>query len=73
MSIGPVLLQARESVGVIQLDLAQRIGVKQPTLSRMESGKITPNLKSIGRYVHALGGTAEIVIRVGDATWRAQI
>jgi transcriptional regulator with XRE-family HTH domain len=53
------LQQARESVGMTQEQVAERLGVTQATLSRMEH---RPDVKisNIRRYIEALGGTLQV-------------
>lgn len=53
------LQQAREQVGVTQEELAARLHMSQPALSRFER---RPNVTVIvlRRYVEALGGTLEV-------------
>lgn len=53
------LQQAREQVGVTQEELAARLHMSQPALSRFER---RPNVTVVvlRRYVEALGGTLEV-------------
>ncbi len=53
------LQQAREQVGVTQEELAERLHMSQPALSRFER---RPNITMsvLQRYVEALGGTLEV-------------
>jgi len=43
---GPVIRERRERLGILQADLAQRIGVSASYLCRIESGVETPGLTS---------------------------
>ena len=53
------LQQAREQVGVTQEELAERLHMSQPALSRFERRpNITMNV--LQRYVEALGGKLEV-------------
>lgn len=57
----------REEQGITQVELAQRMPVKQPTVSELESGEIDrAGLSTIKAYVDALGGSVELVADFGD-------
>lgn len=43
---GPVIRELRERAGILQADMAERIGVSASYLSRIESGVETPGLTS---------------------------
>ena len=45
---------ARRAKGMTQKQLADAIGVDQPTISRWESGRISPNKNSLSRIKEAL-------------------
>ena len=53
------LLSARKAAGLTQADVAQRMGVSQPVLARMESSltsqKHSPSLSTLRRYAQACG------------------
>jgi len=53
------LLEARQEAGLTQADIAQRMGVSQPVLARIESSlgsrKHTPSLNTLKRYAVACG------------------
>ena len=53
------LLEARLAAGLTQAELAQRMGVSQPVLARIESSlgsrKHTPSLNTLKRYAEACG------------------
>jgi len=44
MDLGTVLRQARERLGLRQIDLARRLRVKQSSISQWESGKHVPDV-----------------------------
>lgn len=54
--IGSQLQQARLERGKSQSEVAELTGMKQAYISRMESGKISPNVTTIGKYLEAIGG-----------------
>jgi DNA-binding XRE family transcriptional regulator len=58
------LLQARQRAGLSQEQVAQRMGVKQSALARVESSlgsrKHAPSLSTLRKYAQALGCRLEI-------------
>ena len=48
--------------GLSQQQLAEMVGTKQPSIARLESGKVEPRLGFLRRVVEALGGRLEIRI-----------
>src|SRR5262245_34448039 len=64
MRIEQDLVALREARGVSQTQLAKTLGVSQPAVAKLESGK-TKNieLRTLVRAVSALGGTVEIKIK----------
>ncbi len=53
--IGVVLRQARESAGLTQEELAQRLGTKKTAVSRIENHAEDIKLSTLERYASALG------------------
>lgn len=53
------LQQAREAVGLTQEEVAERMGITQATLSRLEH-RPDVKLSNIRRYIEALGGQLEV-------------
>ena len=60
MSFGNNLLAWRRHRGVTQLELAEKIGVPRPYLSRLEMDKVDPSLSLIRRLSAGLG------LRIGE-------
>jgi len=56
------LIKARQEKNISQRELEQLSGVKQPIISRMESGETSPQLDTILRVLAPLGKT----LYVGD-------
>lgn len=56
------LIKARNEKNISQRELEQLSGVKQPIISRMESGETSPQLDTILRVLAPLGKT----LYVGD-------
>lgn len=57
-----LLSELRQAVGPTQKELAERLGVAQPTLSRLEK-QSDMQITTLQRLVEALGGELEIVAR----------
>lgn len=58
MTVDPIvdqLWEARIVAGLTQMELADKAGVSQPSISRIESGKIQPTLKLVRQLAEALG------------------
>lgn len=55
-----MLNQLREELSMSQSELAEAMGVKQPTIAKMEQPDNDPRLSTLKRYVTALGGELSI-------------
>ena len=55
------LVEARESMGLSQRDLAAMTGIKQPAIARFESLRSTPRLDTLLKVLIPLGYTLSIV------------
>ena len=55
------MIEARETKGLSQRELAELSGVKQPAIARMESMKSTPQIDTLLKILVPLGYTLEIV------------
>ena len=55
------MIEARESKGLSQRELAEISGVKQPAIARLEGMKATPQIDTLFKLLHPLGYTIEIV------------
>lgn len=56
------MIKARRELNITQKQLEELSGVKQPIISRMENGSVTPNLETIIKVLLPLGKT----IYIGD-------
>lgn len=60
------MLRARNKVGLSQAQIAERMGTKSPSITRLESsltsGKHSPSLATIKKYLEALDCRLEIKI-----------
>ncbi|EPG2186426.1 helix-turn-helix transcriptional regulator [Enterobacter cloacae] len=54
------LNQLREELNISQIELAVAMGVKQPTVAKIEQPGNDPRLSTLKRYVSALGGELSI-------------
>ena len=54
------IARLRIEQGLTQAELAERVGTKQPSIARLESGKHEPSLDLLGRVAAALGQWLEI-------------
>lgn len=61
------LAEIRETLGLNQEEVAERLGVSQSRVSRIERGDMDhAEVATIRAYVGALGGEVEIVAKFGD-------
>jgi ribosome-binding protein aMBF1 (putative translation factor) len=60
------LLKARQSAGLTQADIAERMGTQAPAIARLErslaTGKHSPSIATVRRYVDACG--KKLVLKV---------
>jgi len=59
------LKHLREKLGLSQSELAERLEVQQPAISKLEHRQ-SLELNTLRAVVNALGGTIEIIVRVPD-------
>ncbi len=64
---GYQLAQLRKNMGLTQAQVAVAMGVSQARVSQIEHGRIT-GLDAVRAYIEALGGTVDVMARVGDWT-----
>lgn len=57
--------QLRESHGLSQRDLAERVGTTQSAIARLEAGKISPTLPTLDRIAVALGAELLVTLSPG--------
>lgn len=62
------LAELREIVKKTQVDLANVIGIKQPTVAEMEKPGRDLKLSSLKRYVEATGGKLRLDVELPDGT-----
>src|SRR6266516_2466172 len=64
LELGLRLATARRAAGLTQAELAARIGTKQSSISKIESGRVTPTLPVLDRIARATG--SPIVVTLGE-------
>lgn len=62
------LAELREKVQKTQTEIAQVLGIKQPTVAGMEKPGRDLKLSSLKRYVEAAGGKLRLEIELPDGT-----
>lgn len=70
MRIQTLLRNARRRAGLTQRALAQRAGVPQSTVGRIEAGAIDPRASTLDRLLRASGHSLEVELRLGEAVDR---
>jgi DNA-binding Xre family transcriptional regulator len=64
MRLEQQLIAMRERRGLSQQELADRVGIKQPQIARIESGRAKNiTLRTLAKITSALGATAQIRLR----------
>ena len=61
VSLMSKVIMARKEQGMSQKELAEKVGMKQPAIARLESLKVTPKVDTLIDVLHPLGYTLEIV------------
>ena len=63
------LRELRKQAGLTQTDVAQRIGVSQRQISKIENGSIeNSKVSTIRKYVEAIGGELSLNLFTGTTT-----
>ena len=68
-----LLRKARRLAGLTQRSLAERAGVPQSTVGRIETGALHPRTDTLIRLLHASGHQLELGPRLGVGVDRGQI
>ena len=58
-----LLTEIRKEAGFTQQDLAQKLGMKQPSLSKLES-QDDMQISTLKRLIKALGGQLELIVHM---------
>lgn len=73
MQIARILREARRGAGLTQRQLAERAGVPQSTVARIESGGIGPRWSTVEGLLRASGTVLELERGAGRGVDRSQI
>ena len=64
-----LLAELRKLEGVTQVELAEKLGIKQPAVSQLEQ-QDDMQVSTLQRIVKALGGVLEITVRLPSGEYR---
>jgi transcriptional regulator with XRE-family HTH domain len=67
--VGSAVRSARKRAGISQAQLAEKAGTSQPSIARLERGRVSPTIISLEHIAKALG--AELVIDFEPTTTEA--
>jgi predicted transcriptional regulator len=73
MDTGRALRVARRRGGLSQRALADRAGVPQPAIARIERGTVVPRVDTLDRLLNACGHSLEVEHRLGVGVDRTVI
>jgi len=73
MRASQALRQARKRAGLTQRELAERSGVAQPAIARIEKGAVVPRVDTLERLLRACGQSLEVEDRIGVGVDRSVI
>lgn len=59
-SIIQAIIDARKSTGMTQKELAEKTGITQGDISRLENGSANPSLKTLQRLAEGMGMTLKL-------------
>jgi DNA-binding XRE family transcriptional regulator len=65
--LGKMVYDRRTELGMTQAELAERAGMTQPQLSRLEGGGATPTVPLLAQLADALDADLDIAFRVHPA------
>ena len=68
-----ILRHARRRAGLTQRALAERTGVAQPAIARIERGRVSPRLDTLTELLEATGMTLEVAVLAGAGVDRSLI
>lgn len=66
---GYQLGEMRKASGLTQAELAERLGVSQARISKIEHGEVS-GIEIVRAYVAALGGHVDLVATIGERAWK---
>ncbi|WP_067859102.1 helix-turn-helix domain-containing protein [Nocardia shimofusensis] len=66
---GHQLAEIRKAIGLTQAEVAELLGFSQARVSKIERGEIS-GIDTIRAYIAALGGSVDVVVTLGDRSWK---
>jgi len=69
MMVEMLLVELRKHTGLTQTDLAKALGIKQPTVSKLEA-QDDMQISTLRRIVQALGGELELIVKMPGGSVR---
>jgi len=66
LALALAMVRARKAKGLSQAELAERLGVSQSWVSKLENPDIAHTFESILEYLQAVGADLDMVIRAGS-------
>ena len=69
MMAAMVLTELRKHSDLTQEELAEKLGIKQPTLSRLE-GQSDMQISTLCRFIEAIGGNLELIAHLPNGDVR---
>ncbi|MEH2142456.1 helix-turn-helix domain-containing protein [Nostoc sp.] len=63
--------EIRNKAGLTQAQLAEKLGVQQAAVSKLESALKEHELESVLHYLHALGADLLVAVKLGDELYQA--
>lgn len=73
MKAGRILRYSRTKAGLSQRELAERTGVRQSGVARIEAGRVSPRVDTLNRLLLACGAHVDAVPRRGEGLDRTGI
>jgi predicted transcriptional regulator len=73
MSAHRLLRYARHRAGLSQRELTQRSGVPQPTIARIEAGRVSPRIETLEALLASCGQRLTLTRRRGEGVDRTAI
>lgn len=67
------LFQRRIELGLTQAEVAQKAGLKQESIARLENGNVVPRLDTVFKVAHALGMKLTAVDQQDEEAATAQL
>ena len=61
--LGPRLAERRRELGLTQSVMAERMGIAEESLSRLESGRVVPTIERLIQFCDVLGLSLDDVLR----------